>query len=317
MKLLLAAFAASAAALWPRNVAAQPTVTHAHAVVNAACADEDGFWKRVGAYTSLVAKASADEGTVTLVVTVHAEDERTTGSFAVLDGANTAASYERSVSGTSCEEVLDALSFFVALTYDPDLLGARPHSTPAPLPPERPRVAPPPAKRSWILALGAAAELTATGDIPLGGSVFAQASRRFGRIEPAFRISLSALTTRVETSNVSARFVWLSAAPEVCVSRFAAGVLSISPCGSFVLGVSSATPSGVPGGRSFIQPWLAPRVLVRGAMTLDRRLSIELSCGVETPLLRGRYLFGPIPAYRTPAIAPFVMLGLSLAIGSG
>lgn len=316
MKRLLAAFAASATALWARNVAAQPVVTRAHAIVNAPCADEAAFWKRVGAHTSLVTKASAGEVAVTLVVAVHVDDERATGSFGVHEGPDAPSSYERSVSGKTCEEVVDALSFFVALTYDPDALDVPLRSAPPPLPRQWPRADSPPAERSWSLALGAAAELAAMGEIPVGGLVFAQASRRFGRIEPAFRISFSALTTRVQTSNVSARFVWLSTAPEACLTRFAAGVWSLSPCGSVRIGVSSATPSGVPGGRSFTQPWLAPRVLVRGAVTLDRRLSIELSCGIEAPLLRGRYVFGPVPAYRIPAIAPFAMLGLSLGIGS-
>jgi hypothetical protein len=317
VRLWLAALAATLTALWARNVSAQPNVTRAHAVVNAPCADEDSFWKRVGAHTVLVAKASAHEASVTLEVTVHADDESASGTFSIYDGADTAPTHERSVSGKTCDEVVDALSFFVALTYDPDAISSPPPSAPPPppIPQRREQPESSPLNRPWIFTLGSAAQIAKMDDIPLGGSVLMQASRRFGRLEPAFRISLSTLTTRVQSSNVSARFVWLFVAPEVCPAKFTEGVWSISPCGGIALGVSTAAPSGVPGGRSFAGPWIAPRILARGAIALDRRISIELSSGIETPLLRRRFVFGPVPAYHFPAVVPFAMLGLSISLG--
>jgi len=316
VRFLLAAFVATSTVAWARNVGAQSNVTRAHAIVSAPCADEDAFWKRVGAYTALVTKASPGEAAVTLALTVHAEDEHFTGSFSVHEGPDTPASYERSVSGNTCEEVVDALSFFVALTYDPDALGPRPRPQPAPpaqLAPQ-PRQDSTSSNEPWIAALGVAAQLAVMDGIPLGGLLFAQASRKFGALEPAFRISLSALTTRVETSSLSARFVWLAATPEACPTRFASSVWSLAPCGGFAVGVSTATPSGVAAPRSFTRPWLAPRVLVRGAVSLNRRITVELSSGVEAPLVRERYSFGPIFAYHFPILIPFATLGASFPL---
>ncbi len=314
MRLLLATFVATSTVAWARNVGAQPSVTRAHAIVSAPCADEDGFWNRVGAYTALVTKASPSEAAVTLSLTVRAEDERFTGTFSLYEGTDSPSSYERSVSGKTCEEVVDALSFFVALTYDPDALSPRPQAAPPRQLTPQPRQEMAPSNQPWRFALGAAAQLATMNNVPFGGMAFAQASRKFGMLEPAFRISLSALTTRVQRSNVSARFVWLSAAPEACPTRLASGAWSLSPCAGFAFGVSSATPSGVPNERSFTRPWLAPRGLVHGAVSLDRRIILELSFGVEAPLVRSRYSFGPIFAYHFPSVIPFATLGASFPL---
>lgn len=309
---MLATLVATSAVAWARNVGAQPSATRAHAIVSAPCADEDGFWRRVGAYTGLVTKASAGEAAVTLALTVRAEDEGFTGSFGVYEVPDSPSSYERSVSGKTCEEVVDALSFFVALTYDPDALSPRRDPRPQPAPPPRQDSAP--SSPPWVVALGAAAQLATMDDIPLGGLLFAQASRKVGNLEPAFRISISAITTRVQMSNVSARFLWLSAAPEACPTRFGSTVWSLSPCGGFAFGVSSATPSGVPNERSFTRPWLAPRGLVRGAISLNHGIILELSFGVEAPLVRARYVFGPVLAYHFPIVIPFATLGASFSL---
>lgn len=323
MRFLLAAFAATSAVVWARNVGAQSSVTRAHATVSAPCADEDAFWRRVGAYTTLVTKASPGEAAVTLALTVHPGDEHVTGSFRVQDEPDAQASYERSVTGKTCEEVVDALSFFVALTYDPDAsLNPRPAVPPAPATPVTPQAPPAPRSRQdavtsrepWTFALGAAAQLATMDGIPLGGVVFAHASRKFGMLEPAFRISLSAVTTRVESSNYSARFVWLAATPEVCPTQLASGMWSLAPCVGVALGASTATPSGVPDERTYARAWLAPRGLVRGAFVLSRRVSLEMSLGVEAPLVRQRYTFGPVFAYHFPTIIPFATLGASFPL---
>jgi hypothetical protein len=229
----------------------------------------------------------------------------------------------RRVEGASCEEVADALSLVVALTFDPDSLASVP--APQPEPQRPPEIVPKPTGPStrgpepptpperWRWSAGARGTLAAIDEHPVGAGLFVEIAKGRTSRALALRLGLTTLETTATVGETSARFRWLFATPEVCLLRVRSGPISIFPCLGAAVGALSSSPiRGAPDGRSFLRPWLAPRAVVRGRLALAPRLGLELEATLDVPIVRDSYAFAGVRTYSVPVVVPTTSIGLVL-----
>ncbi|MDB5218278.1 MAG: hypothetical protein JWO86_6205 [Myxococcaceae bacterium] len=306
---------------WPARATESPP-TRLELEVHATCTNEADFWQRVNARTRRVV-AGAGEDALRVTITLDTTGARTTGTLRVRSSGEPLESVRR-VEGASCEEVADALSLVVALTFDPDSLATVPAPQPEPQrPPEVPKPErpstrgpePPPPPQQWRWSAGARGTVAAIDELPLGAGLFVELTRGRSSRAIAFRLGLTTLQTTVTVGETSARFSWLFGAPEVCPLRIRSGPLSLFPCAGAALGALSSSPiRGAPNGRTFLRPWLAPRAVVRGRLALTPRLGVELEATLDVPIVRDSYEFAGVRTYRVPVVVPTTSIGLALEL---
>lgn len=296
----------------PRAAAAEPAA-RVRFDVRAPCSDAHDFARRVGERTARV--TSTDDAKADVVEVVVQGADTAEGTFRVTPSGGEPSS-ERRVEGTTCEEVVDALSLSVALTYDPEATFTprpaapppKPSPTPAPAPRPPPVVAPPvaapPPLRASLGALGTAA---AARRLPLGVLVFVDLAMRRSSARLAFGLQ----HVGVDVTGRSADFTWALLVPEVCPWRLTSEPLELSPCLGLAMGIVEAQPREIPGASSFTRAWIAPKPALRLRMALSDSVAAEAQLALEIPLVRGRYTFAEVTAYEIPAVVPSLGLGLS------
>jgi hypothetical protein len=212
---------------WPAR-GAESAPTRVSLNVHAACTDEADFWHRVNARTLRVV-AGEGEGALSVALAIESSGARATGTIRIRSSGEPGESVRR-VEGASCEDVADALSLVVALTFDPDTLAVLPapqpeaRPDPEPAKPNRPTTTtttpePSPPPDRWRMLAGARGALAAIDELPLGAGLVVEGARGAGLHSRAFRLGLSMLETTVTLDERSARFRWLLGAAEVCPLR--------------------------------------------------------------------------------------------------
>lgn len=300
----------------PRTASAAEPAARVRFDVHAPCSDAQDFARRVSERTARVA-ASDDAKADVVEVVVHGATPAE-GTFRVTPSGGEASS-ERRVDGATCEEVVDALSLAVALTYDPAATFAprppapvatpAPVTKPAPAPPEPPRPAapaPPPPLRASVGVLATAA---AARRLPIGVLAFADLVTRRTTLRLAFGLQ----RVGVDVAGKSADFTWALLVPDVCPWRFASEPVELSPCLGLAMGVVEAEPRDIPAASSFTRAWIAPKPAVRVRLSLAEWIALEAQLALEVPLVRGRYTFADVTAYEIPAVVPSFGLGVSFA----
>lgn len=318
------AFALSSFAIAPIARAESSETHRIRLDVDAACSSNDDFFRRVSEKTHRVVRAEGAEPAERVEVRVERGTKAATkGEFRVI--AEGEPVRLRRVAGESCDEVVEALSLAVALTYDPEAMLSKPPPPasapppPASAPPPPPVVAaPPPApppkskpkpKPTWQYAGGIRADLATTDLWPLGGDVFVDLHRLEG-LRTSFRLTFQVIAAGREVEGATAHFFWGSVVPSACPVRAVTGPFDFAPCAGIALGLLSATPEGIPDGASFLRAWIAPRVSGRAGLALGKGFAIEAEVGLDVPLVRGRFVFGNELAYEVPAVMASFALGL-------
>ncbi|AKV00206.1 hypothetical protein AKJ09_06869 [Labilithrix luteola] len=308
---------------WPAH-GAESAPTRLSLNVHAACTDEADFWRRVNARTLRVVAGEGEEA-LSVALEIESSGARTRGTIRIHSSAEPGESV-RQVEGASCEDVADALSLVVALTFDPDTLAASPapltearpaeHAkpTPAPTPPPTTTTtwAPEPsAADQWRILAGARGTLAAIDELPLGAGIFVEGAREAGLDTRAFRLGFTMLETTVTRDERSAHFRWFLGTAEVCPLRVQSGPMSVLPCAGVAAGaLSSSLVHPAPSDHAFLRPWLSPRAVVRGRLAFAGRVGLELDAALDAAIIRDSYAFKGLRAYRIPIIVPTASLGL-------
>ncbi len=298
------------AVLAPRAAAAAPEDTAVSVVyrVDEGCPDRAAFVRDVTARAERFRADDTSRDHAWTVTARRAEDGTFTGTLAIRDaeGPETV----RDVRGATCSEVVSALALIGALTIGAE---AAPPSPPAPPPPPSPPPPPPPPspERGWQLAVAAGAALEG-GVAPsvvgaFGGRIEIRA-RRPGGFSPSLSLGLvrSLETTTAVRTGGSATFVLTTGMLDLCPSRWATDRLSVAACLRGELGVLAGEGEGVTPPRADAPAWAALGALVRGELLVVSPVSLAVTGGPRTPLVRTRYIFQPdITVYEPPGIAGF------------
>ncbi len=234
----------------------------------------------------------------------------------------------RVLKGARCREVVEAMALVAVLTIQAVLekrAAAPPPPAPAPAPvaPPAPKPAPSPVPpplpvspsvaTPWTFSAGADVS-AAPGLAPTwgwGGGLFGELRHR-SRLSPSFRLGGALATSQLEESGGQASFRWWMARLEGCPLRWQPlSWLALVPCLGVDLGALEANGLNVANKQNTTRFWFSPAALARAAVTLGRRLQIELSGGVQLPLWREHYYFGPnLTLYEVPAVAALLRLGM-------
>jgi hypothetical protein len=206
----------------------------------------------------------------------------------------------RSLSGTSCDEVVEALALLAALGLV---------DVPAPSP-ATPTGRPPEKRRSLSLGAEAGVYQGIAPGAAFGAEVFLEPSlRRRLRARPSIRLGVAAAGGG--WSNLAGRegsFVWAVGHFSVCPVRFLiARVLDLGPCIRLELGALHAAGRFPGTTRSATGIWLAPSLLGRLSWRMVGGLRLEAEVGASFPVFGSRHYF----PYEVPPAAAVGRLGLS------
>ena len=290
------------------------------------CPNQDAFYDAVRARTERVRKAQGNEPRVDVNVHVTRGDRSFHGEMReVVNQGETAA---RSVEGETCKEVVEALAFTVALSFDPDAHAPQPPAAqPAPEKPASPVappsvavvVEPPPAPPvagaplELEVGLSVLGTVVETAGFATGGALsvmlLRQASASTSR---AVQLSLLFASTGLLSAPDDHQTRFGALALDACPFRHKTGRWEIAPCALATLGFLELTGRGVAEPATVDRAWLSAGLDLQLAWLLGRGVVFESALGASVPLVRHRYYTNTPDQLvtTTPAVSPLLRLGL-------
>jgi len=295
----------------------------------ASCPNADAFYDAVRARTDLVRKAQGNEPRVDVNVRVTRGDRGFHGEMReVVNQSETSA---RSVDGSTCKEVAEALAFTVALSFDPDAHAPLPPDAPPPTPtatppqapvPPAPVVAPPPtappvtvtgSRLELELGLSVLGTVVETAGFASGGALSAMLLRRANAsMSSALQLPLMLAGTGLLTApeDHSTRFGAL--ALDACPYRHHTGRWELAPCALATVGFLELTGRGVSDPETVDRAWWSAGLDLQLGVQLGRGIVFESAFAATVPLVGHRYyLSSPERVVtETPTLSPLFRLGL-------
>lgn len=311
------------------------------------CPDGATFLRNLDTQETRVRLAEAGEASRTFHVHITSDDSgHFHGEFSVQFIDATAGSAARSISGSTCTEVFEALVVFASLSLAAEALPAPlpvPANSAPPQParpakklpskrarpkgpslvPAEPRVtAPPLPPPHWYGAAGAQFGAMNAGlasplpMIALFGHLGLRRERSGLALDPMARLSLSYFGGETpRTRDGSASLHWAALRVDPCPLDFRpVAAVSLRPCFTATAGLFWIAGKNVDYPISRRLFWSTLGGLVRLEWSLGRRLSLEADASLDAPIWRDRFHFEPaIPVYRVPATLASARLGLGFS----
>ncbi|HEY0468444.1 MAG TPA: hypothetical protein VGC79_29815 [Polyangiaceae bacterium] len=291
------------------------------------CPNQDAFYDAVRARTDRVRKAQGNEPRVDVNVRVTRGDRGFHGEMReVVNQGETSA---RSVDGETCKEVVEALSFTVALSFDPEAHAPAPPEastpTPKPAPPETPTPpvpvkvepppAPPPAAPPLELELGLSVLSTVveTAGFATGGALSVMLLRQANASRgSAVQLSVLYAGTGLLTAPDDHRTRFGALTLDACPYRHRSGNWEIAPCALGAIGFLEMTGRGVAEPQTVSRAWLSAGIDLQVAFLLGRGVVFEGALGASIPLAPHRYYTNTPDQVvaETPVLSPLLRLGL-------
>ncbi|WP_437619087.1 hypothetical protein [Sorangium sp. So ce1151] len=228
----------------------------------------------------------------------------------------------RTVDGSSCDVVVQALSLTAALAVDEvvEETSAAPPPVASPPKPPPPKPPPPPSAPRPVapfrLELGAEVLLTqvVTPYVSLGGALVARMTQRTGSaLSPSFGLALSHARNDLLQGADRASVQWTAATLSACPLRWdISGTFSAAPCVTATGGWLAATGEGVASPESAVRSWWSIGAAARAAVSLGGSTAVEIGAGADVPLVRRSFTIAS-PAEtvgETPVISPRVSVGI-------
>jgi hypothetical protein len=295
----------------------------------AECPQGDAFRSAVRERASGDWEAQPGELARRIDVSVKRSGERYVAAIVFLNAAGERIS--RSLSGQSCEDVVNGIALVTALAIQsrveealaqsepeppkPPAKSAVPVPAPSATLPAQPPAHPPPVRETFVRLGAAARAASGTGPGPSFGPML------FGVLEwrrTRLGLAVSGLwSPRVTQGGVSAHYRRLSARLDGCPYAIGRGTLTFEPCAFFEAGSlhgegdPGASLASTNGGGS---PWLVPGVLLR-LLARFEPVVVTLELGGGAPLVRERFGFVSGGVEHTTFHVPaFVLDG---ALGAG
>ncbi len=290
----------------------------------ASCPNQDAFFDALRARTERVRKAQGDEPRVDVNVRVTRGDHRFHGEMReVVNQGETSA---RSVDGETCKEVIEALSFTVALSLDPEAHAPAPPDAEAPASRPAPAIAPlprviivqppaPPAAAPLELELGLSVlgTVVETTGVASGAALSVMLLRETkASTSSAVQLSLLFAGTGLLSAPGDHRTRFGALALDACPFRHRSGSWEIAPCALATLGFLELTGRGVTEPRTVDRAWFSAGIDLQVSWLLGRGIVFEGALGASVPLARHRYYTNTPEQVvaATPAVSPLVRAGL-------
>lgn len=289
--------------------------------------DAEDFVRRVGLRSPRLAFSAGTDATPVAITITPIEEGLVEGTMLAPSATTSMTEFRRHVEGSSCEEVADALALIVALTFDPESTGtpveaatvpAHARELEAPRPAHPAHRAPPPARSErWRWTIGTHGAIAAMDELSMGASLFGEMAMGHGHRTLALRLAFTSYVAeaddRTRAATRAATLVWTYFTPQLCLLRLGTRAASVSPCAGMSMGALTSGPTqGVEHPRELMRAWLAPQAIVRARIAMSSRLSLEVETALAVPLTRDRYGFGDGEAFRVPALAPSMSVGVSI-----
>jgi hypothetical protein len=305
------------------------------------CPDHEAFIAQVLARSDRIVSAVEGQDAREFRVAIRRHADGFEGDVqSTLGSAETS---RRSVPGTSCASVAEALALIVALSLDPQAstgplvapASVAQATGPAPATPGEP------AERSPADATAKPASDNPTADTgtrsgaldaapPLAWFVLLDAALAAGvapdpLLSPGLAAELDggrwllrmtlhgALSGSLEQPVGAARFVWLAARVDGCAPRVG-DVFQLWPCASLEGGTLFASGSGTDDDRDATDAWLAPGLNGRLRWLPAPPWVVEAQVGASFPLIRQRYLLPEAEVYRVPWVAGWAGVAAGLRL---
>jgi hypothetical protein len=289
----------------------------------ASCPNQDAFYDAVRARTERVRKAQGNEPRVDVNVRVTRNDRSYHGEMReVVNQSETSAP---GVDGDTCKEVIEALSFTVALSLDPDAHPPLPPDATPPTPkpaasvPAAPsvpvKVQPAPAAPALEVEVGLSVLSSvvesaglATG-ASLSGMLLRQANASRGS---SVQLSVLYAGTGTLTAPDDHRTRFGALALDACPFRHRSGSWELAPCALGEIGFLELTGRGVAEPATVSRAWLSAGVDLQVAYLLGRGVVFEAALGATIPLLRHTYYTNTPDQVvaSTAVVSPLLRLGL-------
>jgi hypothetical protein len=288
----------------------------------ASCPTEAAFYEAVRARTDHVREASSDESALDVNVRVSRTERGFVGE--VREAMNHNESSARSVDGTTCKEVVEALSLTVALSVDPNAHAPTPTPVPSPQTaavavcppvPEALPVAATPAEPPLELEIGLSALATEvlTSDFSAGGALSGTFLRKLAENRSAsLELSLLFAATAASSPAAGHRAQLEGLSLAACPVRWQFGSIELSPCALGIAGVLEATGRGVAEPETITRSWWSAGVDVQLSALLGDGFVLESGVGASVPLVKRKFYLD-VPSQivtQTPVIAPMAHVGL-------
>ena len=294
----------------------------------ASCPNQESFYDSVRARTDRVRKAQGNEPRVDVNVRVTRGERGFHGEMRqVVNQSETSA---RSVDGSTCKEVTEALAFTVALSFDPEAHSPLPpDATPPPQKPSPPAapaseaptaVQPPPppppvagARLELEVGVSVVGTIVETAGFATGGALSATLLRRANAsMSSAVQVSLMYAGTGLLTApdDHSTRFGAL--ALDACPYRYHSGAWELAPCALATIGFLELTGRGVSDPETVGHAWWSAGIDLQMAVLLGRGVVFESALAATVPLVPHRYYMNSPEQVvtETPAVSPLLRLGL-------
>jgi len=290
------------------------------------CPSADEFFERVRARTNKLRRGADGESARSIRIVVERAGSKSKGTMELEDEE------PRSITGSTCAEVIDALALVAALYgNEPEPPAAPPvdeeptapppvATTPAPAPIAAPPsieapARPPVSGRTLRVALGLAVDAYAldAGGTRLGPSAFLEIARSGRVLAPSLRLTgtrVSSATLTTAAGSTDLTWTWLRL--DACPLLFAAGIFEARPCAHLAGGAIDAGVSANTNPSPSVRPWFAGGASARLSSFLGPVVA-EARLGVTLPFVRYEFMFGgDVPVHR----APLAILegGLALAV---
>jgi hypothetical protein len=290
------------------------------------CPDEAAFLERLHARTMGSWDAGGIDRPRQVLIAVEGSGAAAAGRLTIVGRSGETTT--REVSGQSCEQVVDALAFVVALALDPTASADRPPAPPispappeapaAPAAPEAPAAPAAPSTPGARWRLSAAAHAGMTGAFPAGLQVSVPVFVELGREpatlrgwSPGVRLGFErGFGASVQVPVGVARFTWNVGRLDLCAGLSVTPTLSLGPC----LGVDAGALEGagsIAHPRNASSLWIALGGLARGRWQVRSPLFLEVEAGAVFPLVRDTFVFDPQTyLYKAPATGARVSGGV-------
>jgi hypothetical protein len=289
----------------------------------ASCPNQDAFYDAVRARTERVRKAQGNEPRVDVNVRVTRIDRSYHGEMReVVNQSETSAP---GVDGETCKEVIEALSFTVALSLDPDAhpplpvdASAQAPKPPAPVSPAptvlvqgQPVPAAPPLEVEVGLSVLSSVVETAgfASGASLSGMLLRQANANRGS---SVRLAVLYAGTGTLTAPDDHRTRFGALALDACPFRQRSGSWEFAPCALAEIGFLEMTGRGVEEPATVSRAWLSAGVDLQVAYLLGRGVVFEGALGATVPFLRHTYYTNTPDQVvaSTAVVSPLLRLGL-------
>jgi hypothetical protein len=250
------------------------------------CPQIESFVRAIHARTGAVRLATEGEQALRVRVRLTRAGARFEGELRVVDEQGETV---RSVEGSPCDQVVDALSLTAALAFDRT---AQSVASPAPKPSPIAQRAPA-APFPLALALGARAVTSEVVSpfLSVGGELFVRLTTNTEDVgKPTLDVGVlharNDLVSPADGVWVRLTAITLSACP---VGWAIAGAWRVQPCAVGLGGWLAVTDRAVDHPSSALRSWWSVGARARAAAALGAHYALELEAGVSVPLIRRRF----------------------------